>query len=138
MTQGDRLNALAQLQLRIAAIYAVQNEDMQRQRRQDTQDERHRAVDASRKAIGAQKHRAKRQQRNQDEMPQQTTDISADPDLSLPQDLVNMGSNHAPDALMQEPHFQLAESAGAMTGVDIPQFKQYHGPPKRLRAYRPQ
>lgn len=40
---------LAQMQLRIAAIYAVQNEDLQRQRRQEAQDKRHQGIELSKR-----------------------------------------------------------------------------------------
>ena len=54
MSQSERLGTLAQMQLRIAAIYAVQNEDMQRQRRQDAQDRRHQDIEESRRRLEAQ------------------------------------------------------------------------------------
>ncbi|PNY29123.1 Ribosome assembly protein 4 [Tolypocladium capitatum] len=48
MSQPERLGILAQMQLRIAAIYAVQNEDVQRQRRQDAQERRHQEMEGDR------------------------------------------------------------------------------------------
>ncbi|EFY89351.1 hypothetical protein MAC_04537 [Metarhizium acridum CQMa 102] len=135
MTQGDRLNALAQLQLRIAALYAVQNEDMQRQKRQETQHQRHRAVDASRNTLSVHKHRARRHPRTRDEQHQQASNLPAEPELSLTEDLVHIGPNRTSDALMQGPHFQLTDPASAMDSVEI---TQYHEPSKRMRPYRPQ
>ncbi|OAQ59597.1 transcription factor, FAR1-related protein [Pochonia chlamydosporia 170] len=138
MTQGDRLSLLAQFQLRIAAIYAVQNEEMQRQKRQETQDQRHQAVVASRKTLSAQRHRARKHQRDQDEHPQQPAALPTEPDLSLPQDLVHIGPNQAPDAVMQESQFQMPGTRTTMPTVELPQFKQYHGPSKKTKSYQPQ
>jgi hypothetical protein len=138
MIQADRLNVLAQLQLRIAAIYAVQNEDMQRQRRHETQNQRHQAVEASRKTISAQKHRAKRQQANQEDKEQQSICLPPETGLSLTPDLDHLDPNHAPDAIMHESTFQLSDAVTTMEGVEMPQLKQYHGPSnsKKARPYR--
>jgi hypothetical protein len=95
MPRVDRLNALAQLQLRIAAIYAVQNEDAQRQ---ETQDSQHRALDVSRTTLSARRHHAPR--RHLDESPQQPTNHLSGTDLSLTQDVIHTSPNHAPNALM--------------------------------------
>ncbi|TWU72910.1 hypothetical protein ED733_004624 [Metarhizium rileyi] len=138
MTQEDRLDALAQLQLRLAALYAVQNEDMQRQRRQETQHQRHHAVDASRNALSVHKTGARRQQRAREEQHQQSANISPAPDLSLTGDTVHMNPDHAPNGLIQEPHFPLSESSSAMDNIEMTQFKQYHGTAKRMRPNRPQ
>ncbi|OAR05835.1 hypothetical protein LLEC1_03753 [Akanthomyces lecanii] len=45
----DRMQVLSTLQLRVAAMYAVQNEDMQRQRRQEAQDRRHREIESNKR-----------------------------------------------------------------------------------------
>lgn len=45
----DRMQVLSTLQLRVAAIYALQNEDMQRNRRQEAQDRRHRDIESNKR-----------------------------------------------------------------------------------------
>lgn len=49
MSKPERLGILAQMQLRIAAIYAVENEDMQRQERQARQEKKHQEIEESRR-----------------------------------------------------------------------------------------
>lgn len=48
MPKPQRVQILAQLQMRIAAIYAIENEDTQRQVRLDQQERRHRQIDTRR------------------------------------------------------------------------------------------
>ncbi|OAA76794.1 Transcription factor, FAR1-related protein [Akanthomyces lecanii RCEF 1005] len=45
----DRMQVLSTLQLRVAAIYALQNEDMQRHRRREAQDRRHRDIESNKR-----------------------------------------------------------------------------------------
>lgn len=59
MPKPQRLQELAHLQLHIAAIYAVENEDMQRQVRLEQQEKRHRQIDDGRRSAGPEK-RARR------------------------------------------------------------------------------
>ncbi|PKS06316.1 hypothetical protein jhhlp_007064 [Lomentospora prolificans] len=49
MAKPQRVQILAQLQMRIAAIYAIENEDVQRQVRMEQQEKRHRQVDQTRR-----------------------------------------------------------------------------------------
>lgn len=49
MPKAQRIQSLAQMQMRIAAIYAIENEDMQRQVRMDQQERRHRQTDSSKR-----------------------------------------------------------------------------------------
>lgn len=49
MARPERLNTLAQLQMRIAALYALENEDTQRQVRQEQQERRYRQLEDSRR-----------------------------------------------------------------------------------------
>lgn len=60
MPKPQRLQELAHLQLHIAAIYAVENEDMQRQVRLEQQEKRHRQIDEGRRSSGPEK-RARRE-----------------------------------------------------------------------------
>ncbi|KAG5917776.1 hypothetical protein E4U42_007115 [Claviceps africana] len=130
MSQPERLNALAQLQLRLAAIYTIQNEDMQRQQRQMAQDRRHLQADANRKVLASQKHRSKRQQKGQVARDQPSQEIAgaAEPHQGLPHDLLDPETTHAPQAFMEEQHFQVADAAGGVGGVSLPHFAQFPGP----------
>jgi len=67
MSQPDRIGMLAQLQLRIAAIYALQNEDLQRQKRQEAQDRRHQEIKESRRRTEAQNEESMRRIASQNE-----------------------------------------------------------------------
>ena len=49
MAKPQRVQMLAQLQMRIAAIYAIENEDVQRQVRMEQQEKRHRQIDQTRR-----------------------------------------------------------------------------------------
>ncbi|KAK5988466.1 hypothetical protein PT974_09949 [Cladobotryum mycophilum] len=135
MSQPDRLNALAQLQLRLAAIYAVQNEDWQRQKRQEAQDKRHLEVDKSRKQVTTQKQRARRQRRQTEPVLQQDVTQQPLPQQQLPQD-----AQAQIQPLMQEAHFQLAQNPNhaqvSLTGMTMQQFQHYSNPPKRIRGHR--
>ncbi|MBE3048736.1 hypothetical protein IMZ48_40800 [Candidatus Bathyarchaeota archaeon] len=55
MPKPQRLQELSHLQLHIAAIYAVENEDMQRQVRLEQQEKRHRVIDDGRRSAGPEK-----------------------------------------------------------------------------------
>ncbi|KAG5947519.1 hypothetical protein E4U53_006415 [Claviceps sorghi] len=138
MSQPERLNALAQLQLRLAAIYTIQNEDMQRQQRQIAQDRRHLQADANRKALATQKHRSKRQQKSQVGQDHASQELpgTAEPHQGLPHDLLDPETTHAPQAFMEEQHFQVADSAGGVGGVNLPHFTQYPGSSSRARGDR--
>lgn len=116
MTQSDRLNALAQLQLQVAAIYAVQNEDMQRRQQQSAQDWRRLEVDANKEGLALLKRRSSRQQEGQ---------VDQDHDLIAP------NTAHAPEALMQEQHFQLADAAVGVPDMDLAHFSQSAGQSRR-------
>lgn len=75
MAQADRLGILAQMQMRIAAIYAIQNEDMQREKRLDAQRKRHQQIEEQRVLQAAQGEKPRRRrirpgQQLQSSMPQ--------------------------------------------------------------------
>ncbi|KAG6002885.1 hypothetical protein E4U21_002707 [Claviceps maximensis] len=138
MSQPERLNALAQLQLRLAAIYTIQNEDMQRQQRQSAQDRRHLEAEANRKVLASQKQRSKRQQKSQndqDQRPQETAS-TAEPHQRLPHDLVSSDTTHAPPAFMEEQHFAVSDPAGGVGSMNLPHFPQFPGPSRRARGDR--
>ncbi|UNI17139.1 hypothetical protein JDV02_003515 [Purpureocillium takamizusanense] len=67
MSQPDRIGMLAQLQLRIAAIYALQNEDLQRQKRQEAQDRRHQEIEENRRRSEAEDEESRRRIASQNE-----------------------------------------------------------------------
>lgn len=66
MPKPQRLQELSHLQLHIAAIYAVENEDMQRQVRLEQQEKRHRQIDEGRRSSGPEK-RARRESAMEEE-----------------------------------------------------------------------
>ncbi|KAG5986243.1 hypothetical protein E4U54_005530 [Claviceps lovelessii] len=139
MSQPERLNALAQLQLRVAAIYTIQNEDMQRQQRQTAQDRRHLEAEVNRKALASQKQRSKRQQKSQidqnHQQPQETPS-TAEPHQGLSHDLIGPHTTHAPQAFMEEQHFQVADPADGVGGINLSHFPQFPGPTRRTRGDR--
>lgn len=67
MIQQERMGILSQLQLRIAAIYAVQNEELQRTQRQEALEKRHQQIELERR----QRKTQKQQRRQQNQQPQQ-------------------------------------------------------------------
>lgn len=144
MPQPDRLNALAQFQMQIAAIYAVQNEDWQRQRRQEAQDKRHSLVEKGRRQLSTQKQRARRQRRQDDQTQQHQHQQNLD-QQAVHHQLQQEAQNSHLQPLMQEQHFQLAQNP-ATTPVPLPAgimntiptaFSHFTGPPKRIRGHRP-
>lgn len=147
MSQPDRLNVLSQLQLRIAAIYAVQNEDWQRQRRQEAQSKRHEQVESGRKQLSAQKQRARRQRRQgaqtpqsqQQQQQQEHGEISGHPAAQQLNQEAQVATHIQP--LVQEPHFQLVQNSSTtpvpLPGMSMPpQFHQYPAQPRRIRGHR--
>jgi hypothetical protein len=145
MSQPDRLNALAQFQMQIAAIYAVQNEDWQRQRRQEAQDKRHLLVEKGRRQLSTQKQRARRQRRQDDQSQQHQHQQNLD-QQAVQHQLQQEAQNSHLQPLMQEPHFQLSQNPtatpvplpGGITMNTIPTaFNHFTGPPKRIRGHRP-
>ncbi|CEJ93763.1 hypothetical protein VHEMI09332 [[Torrubiella] hemipterigena] len=132
MMPHERMQQLATLQLRIAALYAVQNEDMQRQRRMDVQQRRHNEIEQARNQP-SQTPRRNRNKRN----------LQPEEDIThLQPPTLQPGLSHDDDdlanQLMQEPAFQLQQPTGtvAMGGMVIPQFEHYQPPPKRMRNGR--
>lgn len=65
MSQPERLGILSQLQLRIAAIYAVQNEDVQRSKRHEASQKRHNEIEANKRQRLQQKRTHRQQQQQQ-------------------------------------------------------------------------
>lgn len=142
MSQPDRLNALAQFQMQIAAIYAVQNEDWQRQRRQEAQDKRHLLVEKGRRQLSVQKQRARRRGRQEDQSQQHQHQQNMD-QQAVHHQLQQEAQNSHLQPLMQESHFQLAQNPtptpvpipGGMATTSI--FPVFGGTPKRIRGHRP-
>lgn len=144
MSQPERLGILAQMQLRIAAIYAVQNEDMQRQRRSDAQERRHMEIEESRRRLEAQGVRYSNRQRG----PPRISHPGGIPHTT-PQPIPSAQyRNLAPAPGMAEPQFELMPPTTqpgqptTHTPVPIPHadngvsYQVYPGPPKRLRGHR--
>ncbi|KAF4810215.1 hypothetical protein CGCSCA5_v010824 [Colletotrichum siamense] len=66
MSKPERMGILAQLQLRVAALYAIENEDIQRQERQARQERKHQEIeDNRRKSQSAQQTQQQQQQQQQ-------------------------------------------------------------------------
>ncbi|KAF4594865.1 Transcription factor, FAR1-related protein [Ophiocordyceps camponoti-floridani] len=131
MSQPERLGILAQMQLRIAAIYAVQNEDMQRQKRQDAQDKRHREIEENKRRLEAGGlHSAKRLR---GVPPAPSADESPSGGGTGQRQYSRIAP--APGPVIQEPHFQ---PVSGITAEPTPQmsFQAYPGPPKRRRQSR--
>jgi hypothetical protein len=126
MSQADRLQLLSHFQLRIAAIFAVQNEDMQRQRRLEAQEKRNREVEANRRQSGTASSK-KRQRQN----------VDPDDDYNTGQ----LQQRHRSQALGHAPLFQLAppqmHASMPMGNAFIPQFQQYPAPPKDMSGQQP-
>lgn len=147
MSQPERLGLLAQLQLRIAAIYAVQNEDVQRNKRQEAQDKRHRDIEGSQVELTAQRHRARqerrqqnRQQSRQDHQQQQQLPQQHQQQQQLPQQSVQgLSIGHDQAHMMQQSPFHMQHSTELILpvpGVDMPDFEHFPGPPRRIRGQR--
>ncbi|KAG9250346.1 uncharacterized protein F5Z01DRAFT_677907 [Emericellopsis atlantica] len=87
LSQPERIGVLSQLQLRVAALYAIQNEEVQRNKRQEQQRQRHQEIEATR----MDRHDGKRQKR------QQGTPV---------QRLQTVDSPHQPPTLQNTPTMQ--------------------------------
>jgi flagellar biosynthesis GTPase FlhF len=91
MAQHERLSILSQMQLRIAAIYAVQNEDVQRNQRSEAQKRRHSEIEEGRKPRQSNKQKTRRQnqqtqQNQQNQQPQAQQDqLTPQPQQAQPQ-----------------------------------------------------
>ncbi|KEY69268.1 hypothetical protein S7711_01719 [Stachybotrys chartarum IBT 7711] len=160
MAQHDRMGMLAQLQLRIAAIYAVQNEDLQRQRRKEAQEKRHREIEESRQQLVMQRARVRKaqpkqvnrqqagQQQNQSATPQ-THPQDSPQQLAQQAQRVQQGQNIQQQSSQPQPRvhsvqhpspFTMAHSTDIIfpvPGFDIADPPAYPGPPKRIRGQQP-
>ncbi|PHH91057.1 hypothetical protein CDD83_1802 [Cordyceps sp. RAO-2017] len=123
MSQPERMGILAQMQLRIAAIYALQNEDMQRQKRQEAKDKRHQEIEESRMRQEAGGLRPAKRIRAQPRPPNQE----------------NVGGAMPGAPTIQEPRFQPIAPAPAPTpnAPTIIQHQVRAAPAKRMRGGRP-
>lgn len=167
MSQPERMGILSQLQLRVAAIYAVQNEDLQRSQRQEALQKRHEEIDAQRRQRKQQKNQRRQQQQQQPQQhqPQQPQQTPQPPQpthdhsqLGTPTPMhmqpQQMHTQHmAPQNHQQMNHqqFHLPDSPSQqlMTmgmNLSLPsqappqhqqQFQQGPGPAKRMRVNRP-
>ncbi|EEU40623.1 uncharacterized protein NECHADRAFT_90666 [Fusarium vanettenii 77-13-4] len=155
MSQPERIGILSQLQLRIAAIYAVQNEDVQRQKRQEAQDKRHRQIEETKRQSSAQKQRARQRRQVAEQTQQQQPPPQMHPQHVQQQPLPQQTSQAQVQAQQAQQAQQAAQAqaqAQAMMqsqlylpqnpqqtpipvpGMDMPQFQHYAGPPKRMRG----
>ncbi|KAH6707328.1 hypothetical protein EV126DRAFT_357012 [Verticillium dahliae] len=72
MSKPERIGNLAQMQMRIAAIYAVENEDLQRQERQARQEKKHQEIEeGNRRRVAEQSQQQQHQQQQQQHQVQQ-------------------------------------------------------------------
>jgi hypothetical protein len=158
MSKGERLGILAQMQMRIAAIYAIENEDMQRQQRLEQQERRHRQIEESRRQLQADKSRMHQQQQAQQQAQaaQQMSQQSPHRQRRQPQQqnhqLMLESQHHAQqmsdnqalqDAMPQlqgqqdylEHQFQIQiPQQTPVPTPHVPQFHHYPEPPQRLRS----
>ncbi|RBR21391.1 uncharacterized protein FIESC28_04928 [Fusarium coffeatum] len=162
MAHPDRVSILSNLQLRIAAIYAVQNEDLQRQKRQEAQDKRHRQIEETKRQNSVkQRARQRRQQveQNQQNQQQQMHHIQQQPLPQTPQvqpQVQPQAQSQAQSQAQAQAHAQAQAQAQAQNqmmlqsqlylpqnsqptpipvpNMDMPQFQHYVGPPKRMRG----
>ncbi|CRK38914.1 hypothetical protein BN1708_007893, partial [Verticillium longisporum] len=65
MSKPERIGNLAQMQMRIAAIYAVENEDLQRQERQARQEKKHQEIEEGNRRRVAEQSQQQQQQQHQ-------------------------------------------------------------------------
>jgi hypothetical protein len=166
LSQPERIGVLSQLQLRVAALYAIQNEEIQRNKRQEVLRQRHQGIETAR----VDRHDAKRQKRQQQrpptiDSPQQPPSLQHTPLPNgqiaptapmhvQPQHLQHeMTPNHQ-QHLQHQQHqpFQIPDSPSQQlmsmglnlglspqppTPTPPQQSTQYPGPPKRMRGGRP-
>ena len=137
MSQPERFGILSQLQLRIAAIYAVQNEDLQRQRRQDALEKRHQQIEQNKaltplQSLGIQ-NRPRQPRRSQQASTQNTPQSQAQPEQISQQDR-QMAPQRGQYSL--PPH--RTELQFPVPGFDMDEYQPPHpGPPRRIRGHRP-
>ncbi|KJZ80099.1 hypothetical protein HIM_00813 [Hirsutella minnesotensis 3608] len=144
MSQPERLGILSQMQLRIAAIYAVQNEEMQRQRRQDAQNKRHQEIEEQKRRLEAQGLQSSKRKRASQFPPLLPRTEGTDASLSEPQeqdpplDQSQTPVYHSPTETMQISQAQLPAQnlAPPAPTPPMPQFRSYQGPSKRGRGGR--
>lgn len=136
LSHADRMQALSTLQMRIAAMYAVQNEDMQRQRRQHAQDRRHREVDSNRRLQQNNTPQPHKRQRSsivgdlESETDQLQEQLQPDGQLLGPQ-LMDEAQFHLDHTTVQ--HVQQVQTEVPLPSMGIPHFQQFTNTSKRGR-----
>lgn len=127
MPEHERMQHLANLQLRVAALYMIQNEETQRRQRQDTRGQRSAEVEANRQA---KPKRPKRQRRTALEA-MQSEELAHLEEPPLPP-MPPQDHDHLANSLMEGSAFQLQHAAGdvSMENMVMPQFHEYQ-PRKR-------
>ncbi|ODA77768.1 hypothetical protein RJ55_06370 [Drechmeria coniospora] len=160
MSQPERMGILAQMQLRIAAIYAIQNEEVQRQRRQDAQEKRHQDVDGSRTRLEGEGGKHSNHRRGAPRVPhpgnpavfphgsvpyqepRQGQEDAFTQQLAAHQQPEQQGGPHEYATLAHAPalaemQFQpLAPATASGEKRTLPSYPLFPGPPKRLRGSR--
>ncbi|CAH0050594.1 unnamed protein product [Clonostachys solani] len=158
MSPPERLGILSQLQLRVAAIYAIQNEDIQRQKRQDAQHRRHMEIEAGRGQRQIQKQRARRPRQQQPPQPQQVQQAQQTQQaqqgalqsqqqvqtqqplqhLQHQQTLPPQQTHQLPSQQQHMGQFQMSPDSPSqqLMSLGLAQIQQYAGPPtdKRMRG----
>ena len=146
ISQPERLGILSQLQLRIAAIYAVQNEELQRTKRQEDLQKRHSEIEAGRLQRQQQKRVQRQHAAQQARQAQQQVGTPVQGHMHPQQQQQHhMTQPNQHQQHMEQQQFQLPvpDSPGQqLMAMNLampqqPHQAQYPGPPKRMRGHRP-
>jgi hypothetical protein len=140
ISQPERLNILSQLQLRIAAIYAVQNEEVQRVQRAEAQRKRHSAIEETRRHPEGHAQRGKRRrlQAEQQQPLQEEPELHEHEETPSTQHQMPHQMQHS-TTTQQSPLLihQNTEMMFPVPGFDVPdQFAPFNDPSRRVRGHR--
>ncbi|KAH7312575.1 hypothetical protein B0I35DRAFT_437318 [Stachybotrys elegans] len=139
MYHADRYSILSQLQLRIAAIYAVQNEELQRERRREAQSKRHRDIEESRQRLASQPtKRARTTTSNnprQSDQPSPSTHTPSQPssEQQTPQQMLQPRSQNQRQ-MRAPPNTEFMFPVPGFDVDEMPMAPVYPGPPRRIRG----
>ncbi|TQW00900.1 WD domain-containing protein [Cordyceps javanica] len=133
LSLSDRMQTLSNLQVRIAAIYAIQNEDAQRQRRHESNEHLHDEAASGKRPRQSLSKPQKRQRQS----------IAEDPSSGQEtvQDQLHTDGHLLDQELMDATQFQLdhavAQTPVAVPQIEMTQFQQFENASKRGRGPNP-
>lgn len=128
MPDHERFQTLASLQLRIAALYAVESEDRQARQQHDPNADAHELLN-NRHLNGTSGRMDPRKRSRQ-------LDVGDDTDAQV-QQLSNLGPDEGDslgDPLMSTPFLDQTQPPNSITDLGLSQFHQYVASPKRNRG----